>query len=122
MSLLNERKTLQLATDVFLDADPEMEYVQLRIGDGDKKYKIRKVDLHAALYVLADEKTRDDLMPVRTTEVLTFERIHNVQLKKDMKKGSIMKVRCHIDAPVRIEENLRGMLKEGVGKKQLGIG
>lgn len=106
---LIEKKTIELGNGILLDVDPNFDYVVLRVGE--KSEKIKKVDLWAACFAIADEKTQEELMPVRKTQMMVFEKIHHVELKKDMKKGQILKVRCHVDVPLSIEENLKGLLK-----------
>lgn len=108
--MLVDKKTLQIGEGVVIDAIPGAEYVQLRIlGRDERTVRIRMVDLYAAVFAMADEKTQDALMPVRQSQVMTFEKIHNVQLKKDLKKGQTLRVRCHVDVPLIIEEKLKGL-------------
>lgn len=109
MALL-ERKTLELGEGVLLDVDPGLDYVSLRVGNVNTK--IKRVDLWAACFAIADADTQEKLMPVRKTEVMTFERIHKVRLKKDLHAGDIMRVKCHVDVPMTIEENLKGLIKD----------
>lgn len=115
---LVERKTMQLGSKILIDIEPESEYVVIRVqgSGGEISERIKKSALYGAVFMFADHDTQDRLMPVRKTEVLTFERIHNVQLKKDMKKGQIMRVKCHMDVPVRIEESLKGLVGERTAK------
>lgn len=111
---LTDKKTIQIGKGILIDIDPDAEYVQVRMISGKKEVKerVKKVYLYAAIFAIADPKTQDSLMPVRQTQVMTFEKIHNVQLKKNMLKGQILKVRCHVDVPMRIEENLRGLVAD----------
>lgn len=115
---LVERKTMQLGSKILIDIDPESEYVVVRMQHrgGETSERIKKTELYGAVFMFADHDTQDRLMPVRKTEVLTFERIHNVQMKKDMKKGQILKIRCHMDVPVRIEESLKGLIGDRAAK------
>ena len=73
--------------------------------------KCSKLELYQFVFGICDESMREQMMPVRTSEVITFERIHNVQLKKDSKAGSIIRVSCQMNIPVRIEEGLKGLSK-----------
>lgn len=111
---LVDRKTIQIGSTILVDIDPDYDYVQVRMGSGEREVteRVKKVDLYAAVFALADPKTQDALMPVRQTRMMTFERIHNVQMKKDMKKGQILKLRCHIDVPLQIEESLKGIITD----------
>lgn len=81
-------------------------------GQHEVMERVKKVDLYAAVFALADAKTQDALMPVRQTRMMTFERIHNVKMKKDLKKDQILKVRCHMDVPLQIEESLKGIISD----------
>lgn len=112
--MLTDKKTAQIGKGILIDIDPDADYVQVRMisGKTEVKERVKKVDLYAAVFAIADHKTQDALMPVRQTQVMTFERIHNIQLKKDMRKGEILKTRCHMDVPVRIEESLRGLVND----------
>lgn len=114
MALL-EKKTIQVGETaenegIFFDIDPDNEYVQVRIGTS--KCGIKKSELWGLAFAIADAKTQDDLMPVRKTEVMTYERVHKVRLKKSLNAGDIMKVRCHIDVPVAINESLKGIVED----------
>jgi hypothetical protein len=111
---LVDKKTIQIGKGILIDIDPDAEYVQMRMVSGktEVKERVKKSDLYAAIFHIADPKTQDAMMPVRQTQVMTFERIHNIQVKKDMRKGQIIKVRCHVDVPTRIEENLRGLVAD----------
>lgn len=114
MALL-DKKTIQIGDSLLLDVVPGEEFIQVRVLDGkghEHKTMVRRVDLYAATFAIADAKTQEELLPVRKTEMMTFERIHNVRLKKDMKANQIMKVKCHVDVPLRIEENLKGLLRD----------
>lgn len=112
---LTEPKTIQLGDNVLLDVRPDEEMVQLRVLEGDREHKamIRKVDLWAAVFAIMDGKMQDDLMPVRQTQMMTFERINHVRVKRDLKKGDVLKFKTKIDVPLTIVESLKGMLPEG---------
>lgn len=114
MALL-EKKTIQVGETaehdgIFFDIDPDNEYVQVRIGTS--KCGIKKSELWGLAFAVADSKTQADLMPVRQTEVMTYERVHNVQLRKNVTKGSMIKVKCKVNVPVTIHEGLKGLVKE----------
>ena len=40
------------------------------------------------------------------------DKIHTVQLKKDMRAGSIMKVTCHMSVPTTVVEGLKGIVEK----------
>lgn len=119
MALL-DAKTVQLGATILMDVQPDKEHVRIRIGDSEET--VKKVDLWAAIFAIADAKTQEEMMPVRQTEVMTFERIHNVRIKKDTKANTIVKVRCHVDVPVRIEENLKGLMRKDADQRFIPAG
>ena len=104
-----EQKTLQLGEHILIDVDPKSEFVNMRVGDS-KGFLVKKVDLWAVTFTIADAKTQELLMPIRQTEVSTFRRIHKVRLKKAMNEGDIMTVKCEISVPQVVEEGLAGNL------------
>lgn len=107
--MILEKKTIQLADGILMHVDPSSEYVMLEV-DGQKDRLIKKVDLWGACFLIADAKTQDKLMPVRQTELTTVVKIHQVKLKKNMREGDLMSVRCETSIPTLIEENLAGNL------------
>lgn len=108
--MLLERKTAELGDGVFVDIDPEADYVVLRMGKESKR--IRKVELWSMCYIMADADTQDKLTPVRTTEVQEFKRKHRIQLKKDMRRGEILTVTCNINIPTTVVEGLKGIIED----------
>ena len=116
MALL-EKKTIELGDGVFVDVDPKKDAVIIRIGEERKTEK--KADLWAMCFTIADAKTQEQLLPVRMTELVTYKRIHNIELKKDMRKGDIVRTMCEINVPQVIHEGLAGNLT--VKRKAPGI-
>jgi len=92
------------------------DYVEFRIkderGDWIKSY-IKISELYGIIWLLVDEEQQQELMPVRQTQVRIYERQHRIKLKKDMKKGEIVIANCHIEVPLRVEENIKALM----GKK-----
>lgn len=80
--------------------DPESPYLDLN------GIKLTKRELWEFVFSICDPKMRDELMPVRQTEMTTLTKVHTVQLKRDMRKGEIMKVRCHTNVPTLITETM----------------
>lgn len=117
MALL-EKKTIQLGNDVLIDVDPKSEFVNFRVGD-DKGVLVKKTDLWAAIFTIADAKTQDLLMPVRQTTMVTHRRIHRVQVPKGIKPGGIMTVKCEISVEQAVVEGLAGNLTKA--QKRGGI-
>ena len=115
--MLLEKKTMSLAPGVLMHIDPSSEFVSLEIEGVVKDKLIRKTDLWGACFLIADAKTQESLIPVQQQEVLKYARIHSVQLKKDMRKGDIVKVRCEVDVLGTMEENLRATAMAHQGKE-----
>lgn len=111
---LIEPKTIQIGEHFFLDVRPDDDDVQLRVIVGDKELTsmVKKVDLWGAVFAITDGKMQDDLMPVRQTQMMTFERIHSVRAKRDIKKGDVLRFKSKIDVPLTIVESLKGMLND----------
>lgn len=113
--MLLSKQTIQLGDGVLIDCDPKSEWVNVRVGES-KGILVKKVDLWAACFAMADAKTQEQLMPVRQTEMSTFVRIHKVRLKKSLNAGEIMQVKCEISVPQVVEEGLAGSLMKKRGK------
>ena len=105
-----EKQTLELGDGIFIDVDPKSEFVRFRMGDDRKGVMVRKVDLWAVVFTIADPETQERLMPVRRTEMVTFRRIHNYVLKRDVRAGTKLRIPCEVNVPQTIEENLQGNL------------
>ena len=110
--MLTDKKTITIGDHIFVDIVPESEFVQIRLEkDGRKEVtQVRKVDLYGAVFALADAKTQDALIPVRQTQMTTYKRIHTVKLKKGMREGELLRVKCEINVPTVVEEGLRGTI------------
>lgn len=96
------------------DFDPADKFLTVKIGK--ETARVKYVDLWGVVYALGDERQMEQITPVRQTEVMVYERVHNVKLKKNMRAGEIMKVRCKIDVPVTIVEGLAGFKEKAPSK------
>lgn len=110
---LTERKTIEIgdhANDngILIDVDPTDTHLNIRIGD--KNVKVSKSEFWGVCFMMADEKTQESLMPVRQTEMMSFERIHRVRVTKDLIKGQTLKFKCKVDVPVAVVDSLKGVL------------
>lgn len=103
------RQTIQLGEDVFVDVDPKDEYVKVRMGN-EKGSVVKKVDLWAAIFSIADSATQEKMMPIRQTQVESFERIHRVRVTKALKPGDEIRVKCHVSVEKTVIEGLAGNL------------
>jgi hypothetical protein len=93
---------------VEFDVDPSKETIRMTVGKEKRSFKFG--ELYAMVFAIADEEKQSDMMPVRQTEVVTYRRIHNVMLKKDMKKGQKIRVSCEINVPQIVNEGLKGLV------------
>lgn len=107
MALIAKR-TVELGDGILIDVDPKLDTIVIRVGQ--ERKVVKKVDLWAICFTIADPKTQELLMPVRQTEVATFKRIHAIQVTKPMKPGDMIKVQCEISVPQVVEEGLAGTL------------
>lgn len=107
--MLLDKKTIELGSGVFIDVEPQSEYVYVRTGH-EKGHLVKKVDLWAACFAIADAKTQEKLMPVRQTEISTFRRVHKVKVSKPLKTGDVLTFKCEISVPQVVEEGLAGSL------------
>lgn len=71
---------------------------------------VKKVDLWAAIFSIADSKTQEAMMPVRQVQVESFERIHRVRVTKPLKPGDEIRVKCHMSVEKTVVEGLAGNL------------
>lgn len=112
---LEEPKTIELGDvasghGLLIDIHPQREMLNLRIGK--ENIQVSKAEFWGACFTMADAKTQDKLMPVRQTEMMTFEKIHRVKVKKALNAGDVLKFRCKVDVPVTVAEGLKGMVKD----------
>jgi hypothetical protein len=107
--MLLDKRTLQLGDDILIDVVPQSEFVHISVGNS-KKFPVRKVDIWAVCFAIADAKTQELLMPVRKTEMSTFRRVHHVKLTKDVKAGEMVHLKCEVNVPQIVEEGLAGSL------------
>ena len=106
-----ERTIMQLSGaegTVEFDVDPSKETIRMTVGKEKRSFKFG--ELYAMVFAIADEEKQSDMMPVRQTEVVTYRRIHNVMLKKDMKKGQKIRVSCETNVPQVVHEGLKGLV------------
>ena len=105
-----EKQTIQLGKGILLDVDPKSEYVNIRCGKDDKGELVKKVDLWAVVFTIADAATQEKLMPVRQIQQVTYRRVHHIKLKRDMRAGETVNAKCEINVDQNIHEGLAGSL------------
>lgn len=75
---------------------------------------IEMKDLFGFLMIAGSPEIQSELMPVQKTEVVRYEKFHNVVVNKDLKKGDRVKVRCEISVPVTVTEGLAGLVDKKI--------
>ena len=96
------------------EVDPDIEMFRVKIGKQWKRFK--KSDLWSMVFVIATPEQQEQMIPVRRSEVLTYRRIHRIQLKNDMKKGQVVKCKCEINVEQTVVEGLKGMIEQQASK------
>lgn len=105
---------MELVPGVVIYARPGDEMLEVHVEvDGRKKtHRVKLAELWAITFALCDSERQEKLMPVRKTEMMVYERIHKVRVKRDLKKGDELKFRCHVDVPLTVVESLGGLVQE----------
>lgn len=101
--LVTSKGEAELGDGLVIKYDPKHD--MLDIGGR----KVTKLELWQFVYSIVDANMREQIMPIRQTEVMHFTKVHTVQLKRDLKAGQFMKVRCHNSVPVTVVEGLAGL-------------
>lgn len=109
--LLLDAGVATIGDGVEIRYDPKSEFITI-CGK-----KVPKLELWQVVFSTCDARTREQLLPVRQTEVMHYVKEHNVQLKKDMRKGEILRVRCETSVPLTVVEGLAGMHKKEIQAK-----
>ena len=115
-----ERTHLQIgqgSDTVIFKYEPDSDYIL--IGMGKEEAKVKYIDLWGVIFSMGDERQKEQLIPVRQTEMLKYERIHSVQLKKDMKRGQIMNVKCVVDIPKVVATDIENEIMKAKMKKNI---
>ena len=73
---------------------------------GKKSSIISRTELFGLLFMFGTEKEQEDLIPVVQTKVRSITRLLSFKLKKDMKKGEIVKAAYTYFMPEAIVEKL----------------
>jgi hypothetical protein len=67
---------------------------KVKITIGEEYSTVPYKDLWGALFVLGDNKYKDEMLPIRKKEMMVFSRKHVIQVKNDMKAGETLSVWC----------------------------
>ena len=88
---------------------------QVRIEVGKEKRVIKQKDLYGVAFAMTnDDDMRDNLMPVRKEVMMRFKKVHQVQLKSDMKAGETLQFTSVIDVPTYVVEGMRDLVASEV--------
>ncbi len=105
--------------DAIFDVEPDNNRVRMTLGK--ETTECTKMDLWAMVFAIMGPDEQEQIMPVRQTEVMHFEKKHMIQLKRDMKKGEVVMAVCRQSVPVTVVEGLKGMIKENTRAKGIPI-
>lgn len=76
---------------------------------------IKYQDLWGVAFAMTeDDVLRDKIMPVRKTEMLRFKKVHQVQVKNDMKAGETLQFTSVIDVPTYVVEGMKDLVAREV--------
>lgn len=107
---IDQQTKIELCEGVYLEALPGSD--RLRVTSGNKIGYVEFKELYGIVFMLADPDRQDQLLPVRHTEMTTFTKVHMVKAKKDLKKGDVIKVRCHTNVETAIVDGLKGIVEK----------
>ena len=104
-------RSVKLAKGIEMKLDPKSKHVEIIVlGNPVRSYKVKKTDLWAIAFAIADEKTQEQMMPVRKTIMTQFIREYRIKATKDVKQGEFLTFRVNIDMPKVVEEELTGAI------------
>lgn len=102
-----KKQTFRLGdSGVMLESDKASEYVRVKAQKGDEGVLIKKTDLWTIWFAIADEKTQEQLLPVKKTIMSQFERVHQIRLKTDMKAGEVVTAKCLVDVEKVVRDGI----------------
>lgn len=84
----------------------------VRVNMGSEEAIIPLQEIYGFIMIAGTPEQQDNLMPIKQTTVKKIIKRHVVQLKKDLKKGEFMNVRCETNVPVEIVEGLKGLMNK----------
>ena len=100
---------LHLNKDITVESnfnEASTPYKIFKFSLGDKSTFILRDELFGLLFLFGDEKQQEDLIPVISTKVRTITRLLSFKLKKDMRKGQIVRAPYTYFMPEAIVEKL----------------
>ncbi len=100
---LTKKNTFTLGSVTFKYAPKSKEF---KVTVGDEVRYIRFQDLWMMIYMVSDQKNKDDLIPVLKNEIMVFARKHTIKATKDIKAGEIINCHCEVNVPKIVVESL----------------
>lgn len=77
---------------------------KIRMSMGGLKTLVDYKELWGVVFMLGEGKYRDDMLPVRKTEMMVFSRKHVVLAERDIKQGETLNVWCEVNVPKTVVE------------------
>ena len=105
----DKQQTFRLGDSGVIVEVPEGDDVNVRVGK--ERFPMKKTELWLLLWAIADPETQEKLLPVRKTNIMKFERVHQIQATKAIKKGELLTVKCVVD----VEKTVRDAIANGTG-------
>lgn len=84
--------------------DPAKANVLVRMGS--MRVLMKKSDLWQMAWLISRQKEQDDLISIRKTHLMKFERGMKIQATKDIRKGEFIQINVPINIPTLIVESL----------------
>lgn len=109
MSLPSEYEKIPLGENCIVEtnwSEASTPCKLFRLKMGDEECVIPRDQLFSILFLFANEKQQEDLIPVIETKVKSISRLLTFKLKKDMQKGSLVKARYDYWVPETVYEKL----------------
>lgn len=88
---------------------------KVKIQMGDEIRYIDTLKLWGMVFEFTkDEEMRAQMMPVQKKEMMKFKKVHQVQVKNDMKAGDTLTFTCNIDVPTLVIDGMRDIISKEV--------
>lgn len=109
MSTSDEYEKIHLGDDILVEVNWATSVTPckaFKITIGDKSSIVPRDAMFGLLFLFADEKEQEDLIPVIETKVRSISRLLTFTLKKDMRKGEKLRARYQYFVPETVYEKL----------------
>lgn len=74
---------------------------------------IKKDDLWNLVFSIVKKDQQDKMVPVLKNEMVRYQKQHEIELQKDMKKGEIVIAHCAVNVHKEIDDSIRREIEEG---------